>query len=88
MSCIGSFPYDSCSVQVIQGNRLVIVGGRGFDDLEGLLGAGFDLDDETQPNIHVVRSKRRWSSPTSRTTRTSRAGFTAARRFAAGSARR
>ena len=33
-------PYDSCSVQVIQGNRLVIVGGRGFDDLDGLLGAG------------------------------------------------
>ena len=40
-------PYDSCSVQVIQGNRLVIVGGRGFDDLGGLLGVGFDLDDET-----------------------------------------
>ena len=51
-------PYDSCSVQVIQGNRLVIVGGRGFDDLEGLLGQGFDLDDETNLNSHVVRSKR------------------------------
>ena len=42
-------PYDSCSVQVIQGNRLVIVGGRGFDDLEALLGVGFDLDDESEP---------------------------------------
>ena len=51
-------PYDSCSVQVIQGNRLVIVGGRGFDDLEALLGSGFDLDDETNLNSHVVRSKR------------------------------
>ena len=51
-------PYDSCSVQVIQGNRLVIVGGRGFDDLEALLGQGFDLDDETNLNSHVVRSKR------------------------------
>ena len=51
-------PYDSCSVQVIQGNRLVIVGGRGFEDLEGLLGQGFDLDDETNLNNHVVRSKR------------------------------
>ena len=51
-------PYDSCSVQVIQGNRLVIVGGRGFDDLEALLGRGFDLDDETNLNSHVVRSKR------------------------------
>ena len=51
-------PYDSCSVQVIQGNRLVIVGGRGFDDLEALLGQGFDLDDETNLNSQVVRSKR------------------------------
>ena len=51
-------PYDSCSVQVIQGNRLVIVGGRGFDDLETLLGKGFDLDDETDLNSQVVRSKR------------------------------
>jgi PAS domain S-box-containing protein len=51
-------PYDSCSVQVIQGNRLVIVGGRGFDDPEALLGRGFDLDDETNLNSHVVRSKR------------------------------
>jgi PAS domain S-box-containing protein len=51
-------PYDSCSVQVIQGNRLVIVGGRGFDDLDTLLGQGFDLDDESSINSHVVRSKR------------------------------
>ena len=42
-------PYDSCSIQVIQGNRLVIVSGRGFDDLGGLIGVGFDLDDETNP---------------------------------------
>ena len=52
-------PYDSCSVQVIQGDRLVIVSGRGFDDLGGLIGVGFDLDDETNPGIQVVRSKRR-----------------------------
>jgi PAS domain S-box-containing protein len=51
-------PYDSCSVQVIQGNRLVIVGGRGLDDLESLIGQGFDLDDETNLNSQVVRSKR------------------------------
>ena len=51
-------PYDSSSVQVIQDNRLVIVGGRGFDDLQALLGVGFDLDDETNPSIHVLRSKR------------------------------
>src|SRR5436189_3097037 len=51
-------PYDTCSVQVIHGNRLLIVGGRGFDDLEALLGQGFDLDDETNLNAEVVRSKR------------------------------
>ena len=42
-------PYDSCSIQVIQGNRLVIVGARGLEDLGGLIGVGFDLDDETNP---------------------------------------
>ena len=52
-------PYDSCSVQVIQGNRLVIVGGRGLEDLGGMIGVGFDLDDETNLGIQVVRSKRR-----------------------------
>ena len=51
-------PYDSCSVQVIQGNRLAIVGGRGFDDLDSLLGQGFDLDDASSINSQVVRSKR------------------------------
>jgi signal transduction histidine kinase/CheY-like chemotaxis protein len=52
-------PYDSCSIQVIQGGRLVIVGGRGFVDLGGMLGVGFDLDDEGNPGIQVLRS-RRW----------------------------
>ena len=51
-------PYDTCSVQVIQGNRRVIVGGRGFEGLEALLGQGYDLDDESDPGSQVVRSKR------------------------------
>jgi GAF domain-containing protein len=51
-------PYNSASVQVIQNNRLVIVGGRGFEDLQSLLGVGFALDDETNPGVQVVRSKR------------------------------
>ena len=51
-------PYDSSSVQVIRGNRLVIAGGRGFDDLQTLLGIGFDLDDKTNPSIQVLQSKR------------------------------
>ena len=81
-------PYDSCCLQVIQGNRLVIVGGRGFDDLETLLGQGFDLDDESSINSHVVRSKRTRSSPTSRRTRSLRATSGVRPAFAAGSARR
>ena len=52
-------PYDSSSIQVIQGNRLVIVAARGLEDLGGLIGAGFDLEDETNLNSQVVRSKRR-----------------------------
>lgn len=51
-------PYDTCSVQVIRGNRLEIVGGRGFDDLDALLGQWFDLDDDTNLSSQVVRSKR------------------------------
>ncbi len=51
-------PYDSCSVQVIQGNRLVIIGARGLEDLGGLIGVGFDLDDDTNLNGQVVRSRR------------------------------
>ena len=43
---------------MIQGNRLVIVGARGLEDLGGLIGVGFDLDDETNLNSQVVRSKR------------------------------
>ena len=51
-------PYDSCSIQVIQGSRLVIVAARGLEDLGGLVGAGFDLDNETNLSSRVVGSKR------------------------------
>src|ERR1044072_4186024 len=51
-------PYDSCSVQVIQGHRLVIVGARGLEDLGGLLGFGFDLDRATRLHSHAARSER------------------------------
>ena len=46
-------PYDSSSVQVIQNNRLVIVGGRGSTTYESILGVGFDLDDETNPRARA-----------------------------------
>jgi PAS domain S-box-containing protein len=52
-------PYDSCSIQVIQGDRLVIVSARGLDDLGGMIGVGFELDDEANPGIQVLQSKRR-----------------------------
>jgi PAS domain S-box-containing protein len=52
-------PYDSCSVQVVRDDRLVIVGGRGLDDLGGLIGFGFDVHDEGNPGVQVLRSKRR-----------------------------
>ena len=51
-------PYDSCSIQVIQGSRLVIVAARGLEDLGGLVGAGFDLDNENNLSSRVVGSKR------------------------------
>jgi hypothetical protein len=44
-------------VQVIQDDRLVIVGRRGFEDPQAIIGVGFDLEDETNPSIQV-RSKR------------------------------
>jgi PAS domain S-box-containing protein len=52
-------PYDSCSIQVIQENRLMIVASRGLEDLGSLIGVGFDLMDETNLNSQVVLSKRR-----------------------------
>jgi PAS domain S-box-containing protein len=53
-------PYDSCSIQVVDGDRLVIVGGRGLEDLGGLIGVGFDLHDEGNPGIQVLRSREPW----------------------------
>ncbi len=50
-------PYDSASVQLLKGDRLEIVGGRGFPNLPGLLGVSFALDDEGTPNHQVVRTR-------------------------------
>jgi PAS domain S-box-containing protein len=50
-------PYDSASVQRLQENRLKIIGGHGFPNLEELLGVEFDLTAEDNPNSEVVRSK-------------------------------
>ena len=82
-------PYDSSSIQVVQGNRLVIVGERGLEDLGGLIGVGFDLDDETnleqssRPVEAATGFCRRIGEPA-----LSRARSTAVDAFADGSARR
>ena len=51
-------PYDSCSVQELRGERLVIIGGVGFADLELFLGETFDLDNIEIPNGAVVYRRR------------------------------
>ena len=51
-------PYDSCSVQELRGNRLVIIGGVGFADLDVLLGESFDVDNIEIPNGEVVYRRR------------------------------
>jgi len=42
-------PYDSASVQERRGDRMVIVGGDGFDDPGRVLGMEFPLDDPDKP---------------------------------------
>jgi diguanylate cyclase (GGDEF)-like protein len=49
-------PYDSASVQELQHDRMVIVGGRGFD-LESVLGTSFDVVRGDVPNRVVLESR-------------------------------
>lgn len=51
-------PYDSCSVQELRGNRLVIVGGVGFADLDVVLGESFAIDNVDIPNGEVLHRRR------------------------------
>ena len=46
-------PYDSASVQLLQGDRLVIIGGHGFPNLPDLLGISFRADGNN-PNREVM----------------------------------
>jgi len=48
-------PYDSASVQLLQGDRLVIIGGHGFPNLPDLLGISFPADGDN-PNREVMRT--------------------------------
>ncbi len=48
-------PYDTASVQQLQGTRMVVVGGQGID-LDHFLGYGFDAVGGRTPNSEVHRS--------------------------------
>ncbi len=49
-------PYDSATVQQLKGQSLEIIGGRGFPNLEELLGLEFDLAAGDNPNLEVVET--------------------------------
>ncbi len=48
-------PYDSASVQLLKGDRLEIIGGRGFPNLEEILGITFPVNGDN-PNREVMRT--------------------------------
>lgn len=51
-------PYDSTSVQQLtDDNHLEIIGGRGFPNLNDLMGLKFDLLSEGHPNREVMRTR-------------------------------
>jgi GAF domain-containing protein/anti-sigma regulatory factor (Ser/Thr protein kinase) len=50
-------PYDSASVQQLEGNILRIIGGYGFANLDELLGLCFDLETTNNPNRDVMYSR-------------------------------
>ncbi len=51
-------PYDSASVQLLKEDRLEIIAGRGYPDVNRLLGFSFPLDGDS-PNCEVV-GRRDW----------------------------
>ena len=51
-------PYDSCSVQELRGNRLVIIGGVGFEDLDVIVGESFEVGGSDIPNSEVIHRRR------------------------------
>ena len=49
-------PYDSASVQLLKGDCLEIIAGRGFPNLSEVLGASFPVDGDN-PNREVMRKR-------------------------------
>lgn len=60
-------PYDSATVQVLRGNQLIITGGRGWDNLEAVLGLAFTVA-ENNPNTEVVRTQAPYVVPDTQAT--------------------
>ncbi|MDM8532892.1 SpoIIE family protein phosphatase [Anaerolineales bacterium HSG25] len=50
-------PYDSASVQQLKGNRMEIIGGFGFENLNEIIGSSFDLHADNNPNWQVVNGR-------------------------------
>lgn len=51
-------PFDSASVQERRDDRLVIVGGIGFADMDVILGESFEIDNADSPNGEVVHRRK------------------------------
>lgn len=51
-------PYDSCSVQELRNERLVIIAGVGFADLDVIIGESFDIASNDIPNGEVIYRRR------------------------------
>jgi GAF domain-containing protein len=50
-------PYDSATVQQLEGDSLRIIGGYGFSNLDEMVGLRFDLETTNNPNRDVVHSR-------------------------------
>ncbi len=58
-------PYDSATVQVLRGDRLVVTGGRGWESLKDILGLTFSLADNN-PNAVVASLRAPYIVPDTR----------------------
>ncbi|HMU93844.1 MAG TPA: histidine kinase N-terminal 7TM domain-containing protein [Anaerolineales bacterium] len=50
-------PYDSASIQLLDGNELEIVGGRGWENVENIKGMRFEIPGDN-PNSVVIETKK------------------------------
>jgi diguanylate cyclase (GGDEF)-like protein len=48
-------PYDSASIQLVEGNELVIIGGHGWSDMKEVVGIRFPIPGDN-PNSEVIKS--------------------------------